>query len=299
MSATPFPVPRASGAAIASPRLTAHPRVLVALLTLWTVWSSTYLAMRVAVETLPPFAMAGTRYFVAGLILLVVLRVRGEPMPTRREWLLSIPLGALFFLVGNGLVVFAERSIPSSLAAIVCATAPLVASGAGAVVPAGKEKPSQREVLGMLLGLGGVALLARGSLFSETDGHAWLVLLAPVGWGVGSMIARRTGATGFSSAAAQMVSESAPAHVSFRAVFAWAYLVVVGSLVGFTAYVYLLRHARPAVAMSHAYVNPIFAVLLGAAIGGEPIGWTTLVSMSLIAAGVAASVLAKTPRRRA
>ncbi len=275
--------------------------VLLALTALYVVWGSTYLAMRIAVEALPPFGMAGTRFVLAGAVLLLVVRARGGPMPSPRQWAISVPLGALFFLCGNGLVVVAERTIDSSIAAVVCATTPLLASGIGAATG---ERPSRGEWVGTLLGVAGVSILALGSPLAASGVRGLFVLLAPLGWAIGSTIARRTGATGFGCAAAQMLSggawmlvvsmvagESVPVALPARALLAWAYLVVLGSLVGFSAYVYLLRTTRPAVAMSYAYVNPIVAVLAGAVLGGEHVGWATLAATALIAAGVMTAVV--------
>jgi drug/metabolite transporter (DMT)-like permease len=275
--------------------------VALALGALYLVWGSNYLAMRVAIEGLPPLGMAGVRYGLAGVILLAVLRLRGSKLPDKRQWLLALPLGALFFLGGNGLVAIAEKTIDSSIAAVVCATMPLVAGGIGGMMG---ERPSRAEIVGTLLGVSGVALLALGSPLASSGPRGLLVLFAPISWALGSMLARKTGATGFGSAAAQMVAgggwmllasvlsgEHLPETISFRAAFAWTYLVTFGSLVGFSAYVYLLGRTRPAVAMSYAYVNPIVAVVLGALIGGEHIGPATLMATALIAAGVMSAVM--------
>lgn len=292
----------ASSTPLAPPRTPAA--VFFALAALYLVWGSTYLALRIAVEALPPFGMAGARFVLAGAVLLAVVRAKGWSMPTRRQWALAIPLGALLFLVGNGLVVVAEKTIDSSIAAVVCATTPLLASGIGAATG---DRPGRGEVIGTVLGVAGVALLALGSPLATSGMRGLYVLLAPVGWAIGSMVARRTGATGFGSAAAQMVAggawmlvvsvvsgESLPHALPARAVLAWAYLVALGSLVGFSAYAYLLRTTRPAVAMSYAYVNPIVAVLVGALLGGEHIGGPTIAATALIAAGVMSAVVLRT-----
>jgi drug/metabolite transporter (DMT)-like permease len=275
--------------------------VALALAALYLVWGSTYLAMRFAVEGLPPLGMGGVRFVLAGSVLLAIVRFKNGALPTRRQWALAVPLGALFFLCGNGLVVLAEKTIDSSIAAVVCATTPLIAGAIGGVMG---ERPSRAEIVGTVLGLSGVALLAFGSPLATSGARGLFVLLAPVGWALGSMLARKTGATGLGSAAAQMISggvwmllastlagERLPESVSLRSAFAWSYLVMFGSLVGFSAYVYLLGRTRPAVAMSYAYVNPIVAVLLGALLGGERIGPATLAATVLIAAGVMCAVM--------
>jgi drug/metabolite transporter (DMT)-like permease len=284
----------------------AEPRVALALAALWIVWGSTYLAMRIAVETLPPLSMAGARFLVAGTVVLGLARARGHALPTRRDWLVSLPIGALMFLVGNGLVVVAERTLPSSLAAAACATTPLVATAIGAMRG---ERPKGRELVGMVLGFAGVLLLAGGSLATSSGPLALVVLLAPIGWAFGSTIAREKGLTSFACAGVQMIAGGAcmltlgfllgerfSTHVSLRSLAAWTHLVVFGSVVGYSAYVYLLRHARPAVALSYAYVNPVLAVALGATIGGERISWAMLGATALIAVGVASSIKARSTR---
>jgi drug/metabolite transporter (DMT)-like permease len=283
------------------------PKLVLALLALYLIWGSTYLAMRVAVAGLPPFGMAGTRFVLAGGALLAITRARGETMPSRRAWLVAVPVGALLFLCGNGLVVVAEQTLPSSVAAVVCATTPLIAS---AMMAFRGERPKRAEVLGMVLGIAGVALLGFGSPLAVAGWRALLVLLAPVGWALGSLVARSEAARasgasrGLGAAGAQMMTgglwmlltsavlgEHMPSEIAWGSVLAWAYLVVFGSLVGFSAYSWLLAHSRPAVAMSYAYVNPVIAVLLGAALGGEHLGWATLGATVLIGGGVMAAVV--------
>jgi drug/metabolite transporter (DMT)-like permease len=283
------------------------PRLVVALVALYLIWGSTYLAMRVAVAGLPAFGMAGTRFVLAGGALLAITKARGETMPSRRAWLVAVPVGALLFLCGNGLVVVAEQTLPSSVAAVVCATTPLIASAMMAIRGA---RPTRVEVLGMVLGIAGVALLGLGSPLAVAGWRALLVLLAPVGWALGSLVARSEAAKasgasrGLGAAGAQMLTggvwmlltsvvlgEHLPPEIAWGSVLAWVYLVVFGSLVGFSAYSWLLAHSRPAVAMSYAYVNPVIAVLLGAALGGEHLGWATLGATVLIGGGVMAAVV--------
>jgi drug/metabolite transporter (DMT)-like permease len=283
------------------------PRLVLALGAVWLIWGSTYLAMRVAVAGLPPFLMAGTRFVLAGAALLVIVRARGETMPGVRAWLIAVPVGALLFLCGNGLVVVAEQTLPSSVAAIVCATTPLIASALAAFRG---ERPRSAEIVGMVLGIAGVVLLGIGSPLAVAGWRALLVLLAPIGWAIGSLIARSESAKesgaarGLGAAGAHMVmggvwmlltsvvlGEHLPKEIAWQSAASWGYLVVFGSLVGFSAYSWLLAHSRPAVAMSYAYVNPVIAVVLGAALGGEQLGWATLGATALIGGGVMASVV--------
>ncbi|MBX3189562.1 MAG: drug/metabolite exporter YedA [Labilithrix sp.] len=288
------------------------PRLVVALAVVWLVWGSTYLAMRVAVAALPPFLMAGARFVLAGGALLAYVKMRGGDLPNVRAWVFAAPIGALLFLIGNGFVVVAEQTLPSSVAAVVCATTPLVATGFAALRG---ERPRRVEVAGMALGFGGVVLLGVGSPLATGGGRGLLVVLAPLGWAAGSLLARAVGG-GLGAAAAQMIAgglwmlavaaisgERLPAEIVWSSAAAWLYLVVFGSIVGFSAYSWLLCNARPAVAMSYAYVNPVIAVLLGAVLGGERLGWATLGATSLIASGVMVAVVlarrsASPPRRR-
>jgi drug/metabolite transporter (DMT)-like permease len=275
----------------------------IALLAVWLFWGGTYLAVRFAVETLPPMGMAGVRFVVAGAILFAIARWRGEPWPARSSWGASAAVGALLFLVGNGSVVLAIRaSLQSSLAAVVCATTPLVAA---AMLALGRRStPSRREIAGMVLGLAGVAVLATRSPLAHASPRALVILLAPLGWSAGSLIARAEKNGGLAHAAAQMacggvfmtfasvvMGERFPEALAFRSVAAWVWLIIFGSILGFSAYAWLLKNTRPAVALSYAYVNPIVAALLGVAIGGEALTGATLGATALIASGVMAVVL--------
>ncbi|MBX3226931.1 MAG: EamA family transporter [Labilithrix sp.] len=288
------------------PRL--DPRLLAALAVVYAIWGSTYLVMRVAVASLPPWGMAGTRFVSAGLLALGVARLRGEVLPSRRDWLLALPTGALLFVVGNGLVAVAEQSIASSVAAVVAATTPLFASAFRA---ARGERPSRAEIAGMALGLAGVVVLAGGSTLWSAGPRGLVLLFAPVGFALGSLLVRARGpqAGGLAVAAPQMIcggaimlaisaasGEHMPPTLDASAALAWLYLVVLGSLVGFTAYAWLLRNAPPALSMSHAYVNPLVAVLLGSALGGEQLGASALGAAGLIAAGVMIAVAARAKR---
>ncbi|MCL2777073.1 MAG: EamA family transporter [Polyangiaceae bacterium] len=272
-------------------------RFVLAVAAIWFLWGSTYLAMRVAVTEMPPFGLAGARFVVAGIAILGFARLRGEPGPSRRSWLIAIPAGILLFLGGNGFIVFAEEKMPSSVAATICATTPLVV----AIVSAFRgEKPHRGEVIGMVLGILGVVVLGAGSSFVGVGARGLLIVLSPVTFALGSLLVTAEGKeAGLASSGAQMltggvsmlgvsalVGESLPLHIGPGAIFAWLWLVIFGSLIGFSAYVWLLRNARPSVAMSHAYVNPVVAVLLGALVGGEPLGFGTICATALIAAGV-------------
>lgn len=288
---TPLPL-----SAPAAPWSGARPRLLAALGAVYLIWSSTYLALRVLVQHAPPLLSAGARYVVAGLILLGVLRLRGAPWPSLRGWLHSAPVGLLLFLVGNGFVALASRSASSGAAAVACGMAPLWAVLLGRWFG---HRASPREMAGVGLGLLGVLTLSASSA-RGTPAAALLLLLAPIGWSLGSLLGKRLDLpAGLMSAATEMIcggsamvgvaflmGERLPARVDAPAALAFGYLVVFGSLVAFSAYNYLLRTTRPTVAMSYAYVNPALAVVLGAVAGGEPLTLPTLLATALIVGAV-------------
>lgn len=271
--------------------------VWLGLVMVYVLWGATYLAMRVSVAVLPPWGMAGTRFVLAGVVALLVVRARGGAFPTRRDWIRALPGGLLFFVIGNGFIAIAEQSIDSSVAAAVAASTPLFASAIGA---ARGERPSRGELLGMILGMTGVALLAGSTAITGAGLRGLVLLVAPIGFAGGSVLVRSGRAA---PAGAQMVAggvmmlllslasrERMPAHVSAGVLGAWLYLVIGGSVIGFTVYAWLLRNARQATAMSYAYVNPLIAVILGAAFGGERLSSTTAAAAALITLGVVCAI---------
>lgn len=280
------------------------PFVVPALGAVYVIWGSTYLAMRVAVAGLPPFFMASTRFIATGFVLLAILRVRGAPWPTLREWLYAAPVGFLMFVTGNGVVAVAETRLSSGVAAVVVGTMPL---WVGAMAPLFGEKASPREWLGLGVGFAGVAVLSLGGELRANPLYAGLLFIAPVSWAFGSLLSKKLPlAKGLMSAATQMVmggvamifvslvaGESVPTAPPTSALIAWAYLAVFGSLVGYSAYTYLLRHTRPAVATSYSYVNPVIAVLIGAGLGHEHVGPEIVVAVVLIVAATVLVVLGR------
>ena len=278
--------------------------LLLALAAVYIVWGSTYLAMRIAVGGLPPMLMGAVRFSIAGAILMAYLASRGHALPTLRQWIYALPVGGLLFVGGNGLVAIAAHSIGSGIAAVVCATMPLWMA---VLALASGERPRGREWLGLAVGFAGVVALSSGAELRADLGASIVLMLSPLSWAIGSLLARRLPMpSGLMAAATQMLAGGAllfvvsaargerwPAHAPIDALLAVVYLIVFGSLVAFSAYSWLLRHARPAVATSYAYVNPALAVLLGAALGAEPIGWATLVATPLIVGAVAIIVLGK------
>ncbi len=273
--------------------------MLAALLSLYLIWGSTYLAIRIGVETFPPFLMAGVRFIVAGSLLFVVLRLRGHAAPTRAQWGGAALVGLLLLVGGNGMVTFAEQWVASGLAALVIATTPLWAALFAGLW--GKW-PARSEWVGLGLGFAGVAMLSLESDFRANPWGAVALFIAPIAWAFGSIWSQRLPMpVGMMSSAAEMLvagvvffvislalGEHLNAMPSAQSIGALVYLITFGSLIAFSAYVYLLNHVRPALATSYAYVNPVVAVILGVALAGEHITWLGVVAMLVILAGVAA-----------
>ena len=276
-------------------------RLVASLAAVYIIWGSTYLAMRIAVATLPPLLMASMRFLTAGAIMLIAARRRGAAIPAARDWLRIAPVGALFFLGGNGLVALSEQSVSSGGVAVVCATMPLWVGVLGAAVGV---RPTAREWIALVMGFVGVVVLMGGPTLSGHPLHIAFAICSPILWACGSLLSRRTKDVGGEHAsligpALQMLTggavllavalvrgEHLPVHAAASSWLALGYLIVFGSLIGFTAYSWLLRNARPVVATSYAYVNPVLAVLIGAALYAEPLGWTTAVANVLIVGAV-------------
>jgi drug/metabolite transporter (DMT)-like permease len=276
-------------------------RLVLCLAAVYLIWSSTFRAMAIAVRELPPLLMASMRYTAAGLVMLAIARRRGAAWPRLRAWRAVFPIGALMFVGGNGFIAVGEQTVSSSGAAVVCATMPLWIAVVSAL---SGERPSRREWLALVIGFVGVVVLLGGPSLSGKPWHIVLVLLSPPCWALGSSLTRRAGKTAashdtFMSSAMQMITggvalaiagaacqERVPAHASASAWLALAYLMVFGSLVAFTAYSWLLRNARPVVATSYAYVNPVLAVVIGAA-ASEAFGVSTVIANALILGAVA------------
>jgi len=282
-------------------RVSADPRMFASLAALYVIWGSTYLAMRIAVQDLPPLMMASMRFLAAGTVMFAIARRRGAAWPKARDWLRTLPIGALLFLGGNGFIAIAETSVTSGGAAVVAATMPLWVGVLGTITG---EKPTPREWAALVLGFVGVVVLMGGPALAGKPLHIALLLCSPAMWALGSILARRTRDIGGEHATVvgsslQMLTggvvlalvalargESLPTHAGAEAWLALVYLFVFGSIIGFTAYAWLLRNARPVVATSYAYVNPVIAVLIGAALYAEPLGWTTAVANILIVGAV-------------
>jgi drug/metabolite transporter (DMT)-like permease len=279
---------------------------VLGLLVLYVVWGSTYLAIRFGLESIPPFAMSGLRYACAGAILFAAAKARGAPRVAARDFIPAFTCGALLLLCGNGGVVWAEQRISSGLTALLIATEPLFIVLLRALPPE-RHAPGGRALFGTALGLSGVALLlgpARlGGQRIDLLGAA-VVLFAALTWAVGSLLSRRFAPTAspFQATALQMLAGGALllvasavtgewgrfsfAHVSARSLAALIYLMVFGSLVGYTIYVWLLRVADPSRVSTYAFVNPVVAVFLGWALADETVTLRMLVAAAVIIAAV-------------
>jgi drug/metabolite transporter (DMT)-like permease len=296
------------------PKEQSRARLFAAFAAVYTVWGSTYLFIRFAVETLPPFLMAGARFAVAGAILYLWARLRGAATATRAEWRGAAIAGLFLLLGGNGAVVWAEQRVPSGVTALLVATVPIWMVLLEWLRPGGK-RPRAGVFVGLALGLAGLALLVgRGAVSGGGEGAdlvgAAVLVVGSILWATGSIYVRHSQhpSSALVSNAVQMLAGGAALLVagtvvgelgrldlgaaSARSLFSLLYLVIAGSLIGFTAYTYLLQVSTPAKVSTYAYVNPVVAVFLGWAFAGEEITARTLIAAAVILAGVAIITMA-------
>ena len=272
-------------------------RIVASMLALYFIWGSTFLAIRLALPGFPPLMMSGLRFVCAGGIFYLLLRLRGEPRPSRVQWLAAARVGTLL-ICGNALVVVAEQWVSSGVAAVAIASVPL-----WSVLFAGLwgRWPAKGEWVGLAIGLLGVGLLQSGGELRASPAGAVVLILSAVTWALGSMWSRHLPIpTGLMAAATEMLTGGAvlllaavvrgeritalPGVVPLGAFF---YLVVFGSIVAYSAYTFLLARVRPALATNYAYVTPVVAVLLGAAVAGERVTGLAIGALALILGGVA------------
>jgi drug/metabolite transporter (DMT)-like permease len=280
---------------------------VAAFISVYIIWGSTYLAIKFAIDTVPPFLMAGARFLAAGLILYAFARARGAARPTAINWRAAAVVGGLLLLTGNGLVSWGEQAVPSGLAALLISTVPLWMALIEWRLPGGTW-PTLPVMLGILLGLGGVALLFGPGSFAGGKGvsllAAAIIVLASMSWAAGSLYSRRAplAASAPLSNGMEMVAGGALLlvlglvtgeggqlhldHISLRSALALLYLIVFGSIVAFSAYIYMLKTASVARVSTYAYVNPVVAVLLGVAFNGEQLTPLTLIAAAVIVAAV-------------
>jgi drug/metabolite transporter (DMT)-like permease len=271
------------------------------------IWGTTYLAIRVSVETIPPWLMSGVRWITAGSTIAAFMTLRGERVFAAGQWRGAAFLGFFMFVLGNGCVVLAEVVVPSGLAALVVASAPFWMSGVEALRADG-ERITWRTVLGFVVGFSGVVLLIWPDLAHGGASGRHFILgvislqVACLGWAIGSSYSKRHARDSnvFSSAALQMIvggvmmltiatmrGEWSGLTVSTRSAIAFGYLTTIGAIGGFVAYTYALRHLPVSLVSLYAYVNPIIAVALGVAILGEPFTARMAAAAALVFGGVA------------
>lgn len=285
-------------ASTAAPRPRLSPLILLCLAATWFIWGSTYLAIRFALAGFPPFFLMGSRFVAAGAVLFVWMRLRGAPPPALRQWRNALAIGALMLGCGMGGTAVAEQTIGSGLVVAFIAVTPLLLV---VLNLAYGNYPRRAEVLGVLVGLAGVAMLTQGTGFQASPRGLTAMLVATSGWSLGSVLSQRRlklapGAMGFASEMlaggalliglsllrGEPVSLAAPAS----AWLAWLYLTTFGSLLAFNAYMLLLGSASSSVASSYTYVNPVIAMLLGVAVGGEQIAPAEWLAAGVILTGV-------------
>ncbi len=298
---------------LSTPREAPPGRILLAFTAIYLIWGSTYLAIRFAVETIPPFLMAGVRFGVAGGILYLGLRSRGVRSPRRSEWKAAFWSGGLMLLGGNGLLSWSEQYVPSGLAALLVGTVPLWMVALAWLGP-DRERPGRWELFGLATGFAGVALLVSpsaevvGSLGAEPRQFLLgtvAVLVASLSWAIGSLYNRRASlpppplfATAITMIAGGVllvltgiargeIGQLSLGAVSARSAWALGYLILFGSVIAFSAYTWLLRVVRPALVGTYAYVNPLVAVLLGWWLASEPITGRMALAMAIIIGSVA------------
>jgi drug/metabolite transporter (DMT)-like permease len=282
--------------------------LILAFAVIYLVWGSTYLGIRVAVESMPPFLMAGMRFAIAGVLLFSFLKMRGAAWPTLKQWKHQAVIGIFLLLGGNAVVSWAEQRTPSGIASLIIGASPVFMVALDWIRPAGK-RPTFGLVAGVGVGIAGIALLLGPDAIPAGYRPPTLYLVALFGsalsWWIGSFYSKHT-ATGTPLAmgsAMQMVSGSlmmvltglllgegsafSLSKITPQSWVAFSYLTIVGSLVAFPVYIWLLEHSTPAKVSTYAYVNPVVAVILGWAILGEPINLRIVLAAAVIIGAVA------------
>ncbi len=294
-------------------------KILLAFAIIYFVWGSTFLAIRIGVREVPPFLLAAIRFVIAGLVLFLWSLARGERSPTGRQWASISLLAVLLFGVDYGLLFWAEQRVPSGVAAVVMAIIPAFMT-ISEIVFLKTQKLTARLAAALAIGLAGVAILVSHSLnfggaatntAIDTLG-AMALIVASISWSIGSALTRKLSlpSSKVMSSGAQMLTGGIflgiaaasfgefpkfhPANVSREAWLALAYLIVAGSIIAFTAYVWLIHHESPTKVGTYAYVNPVVAVVLGYFLGGEALGLRTVLGAALILVSVV--VITTTPK---
>ncbi|MGA3092166.1 MAG: EamA family transporter [Terriglobales bacterium] len=282
-------------------------KTLLAFAIIYFVWGSTFLAIRVGVREVPPLIFASMRFFVAGGALFLWMKLRGTPYPTGREWLAASTLAMFIFVVDYGLLFWAEQRVPSGIAAVMLAAIP-VFMALSEIAILRTQRLTVRLAVALLVGIAGVSILvSRSASFSEAPidrAGAMALVIAAMSWSIASVLTRKLPlpASKAMSSGAQMLAggillvlvagalgEFGGFHIQAVSRVAWCalvYLIVAGSIVGFTAYVWLIHHESPTKVGTYAYVNPVVAVIIGYFLGGEAIGPRTVVGTILVLVSV-------------
>ena len=271
--------------------------IIAALFCTYFIWGSTYLALRFGIESFPPFLLVGVRFTIAGIILYAVMRFLGAPNPLPKQWLGATAVGILLPALGNGTVTYVQQTVSSSVAALAIATAPIWMAIFSSIWG---HKISQKEWLGIAIGFVGIALLNIGGSLHGDYLNAFLLIFAAACWSFGSVFGKHIAMPdGLMGAACQMLmgglvmllaswlnNDTWPAQISAKSWGALLFLIVLGSLVAYSAYMYLLKTVRPLVASSNTFVNPIVAFAVGISFAGETITLTEYVALAVILVGV-------------
>ena len=292
------PAPPAPGTPVVSATAGLSPLLLMCLAATWLVWGSTYLAIKFALVSFPPFFQMGTRFVFAGALLTAWQRWRGAPWPDRRQWHHALLVGTLMLGGGMGGTAYAETSVGSGLVVAFIAVSPLMIAALNRLWGV---VPSRLEMAGILVGVAGVLLLTQGAGFQASPAGLAAIMIACSTWSLGSVLSQRVwplapGATGFASEMicgglvlllmSALAGETPARPPQPLAAAAWLYLVVFGSLIAFNAYMLLLARASAAVASSYTFVNPVIAMLLGVGVAGESITAGEWAAVTVVLAGV-------------
>ncbi|MEM7483146.1 MAG: EamA family transporter [Acidobacteriota bacterium] len=291
--------------------------VLTAFALIYIIWGSTYLAIRFAVETIPPFTMAGVRFLFAGAILYAWSAWRGAGRPTRTHWRSAAVIGTLLLVTGNGLVSWAEQYVASGVAALIVATVPMWMVLLESLRPGG-SRPSIAVIFGLILGMVGIVILISPAELGGEPVHvpgALVICFAALCWAVGSIYSRGapqssstlqnvgmqmlTGGAILVVAGLALGERTVLAEISARSIYSLIYLSLIGGVVGYTAYVWLLKVSTPAKVSTYAYINPVVAVLLGWALAGESMGLRVLAATATVVSAVILIVRKKKTRKAA
>jgi len=292
-------------------------KTLLAFAIIYFVWGSTFLAIRIGVREVPPFLLAAMRFLVAGLVLYGWMLARGERSPTGRQWMTALLLAVLIFVLDYGLLFWAEQRVPSGIAAVMMATIP-VFMALSEIIILRTQRLTVRLALALSIGIGGVAVLMSRSLNlggAPIDGAgAVALIIASISWSIASVLTRKLPlpSSKVMSSGAQMLAGGVllaltaaalgefrdfhPSTVSRAAWLSLLYLIVAGSIVAFTAYVWLIHHESPTKVGTYAYVNPVVAVLVGYFLGGESLGSRTILGTLFVLISVVVITTRRAPK---